>query len=169
MLTEKIKFLVAGFLTGFAILLLLSGSAVTHDLVRDGRAVVAKCNVRQVSAAAIVVRRNALPIGVSVAGGARRNVLLANFLMAKFVSSATGPKTVLATSSSHPTPCNHGERCGCCGVNGACCGMSCCATALRVRVLTLPNADRHALTISASEQIRAATVGTLFRPPRALA
>ena len=168
MLTQRIKFLVAGLFAGLALLLPPSGPGVARDLVRDGDAAVTNRNAaRPVNATA--VRRDALPIEASVGEGARHNVSLAKVAVAKFVPRDSSLETVLASGSSHSMSCDRGIACGGCGANAGCCGMSCCVTALAVNARTLPNADGHALTISASEQFRAANFGTLFRPPRALA
>lgn len=165
MLSERLKYAVGRLLVGLGFLL---AASVSQGLVRDGHAVVANRNVaRPVNATVILVPRNAWPIEASVGEGACHNVSLANVFVAEFAGSSL--ETVLVSGSSHSMSCDRGIACGGCGANADCCGMSCCVTALPVNARTLPDADGHALTISTSEQFRAANFGTLFRPPRALA
>lgn len=160
MLSLRIKYVVAGLLLGLA-LLPASAPAIAHGLHRDGHeGVVKRSAVWLGSPTAMLVRRNALPAEASYNEPRRQDAFLPNVPLSKrgFTSSCSGAKS-----------CLHAGGSGCCGANAGSCGMSCCASALAVSALALPNADVPALAASAGELFTSTNFGTLFRPPRSLA
>ncbi len=161
MLRQRITYVVAGLIFGVA-WLCASIPALAHGFHDGGHPTAAFHGVeRPTSFARILVRSSGLAMQARDKG-----------MMRRVMSHPSTLEITPAFSSIEPAlagiPCNHAGGCGCCGANGGCCGMSCCATALPSAVPTLPHTFGPPFTTAALRPFQSAYRDTLLRPPRPL-
>lgn len=168
MLGQRFISVVAGLLLGLA-LLPASAPAIAHGLHREGHAAVGHANrVRSEASRSLVGEAVVLRQAASKETGTLHASAVHASAAVACSTTSFAQTSGLATAPSHSSlkSCGHAGGCNCCGANGGCCGMSCCAPALAASVSRLPVADKPVVATSASVFCAGAISDTLLRPPR---